>query len=129
MNKTILPAFFPIVNIVSSIKDDVGEEENIESICRKAGLPCRVTGLSARRRVIVEQSDQSISLSRELGEIGSVRIKTDNTNPLYILGILAYGFNDYAARESVRGRGLFETEGACEISASDAASVSVCPAI
>ncbi len=108
MNKIILPVFFPIVNIVRESDIAGGVRTSIRSLCEQAGIPCRVTGQAAERRVVIREIEQDdLIISRATGEFGSVCVSTNNPDPLFVLGVLAYGVNDYAARETVCGRGLF----------------------
>lgn len=108
MNKVILPVFFPIVNIVRE-SDIVGDVRlSMKSLCEQAGIHCRVTGQAAERRVVIQKIEQNdLIISRAPGEFGAVCVSTNNHDPLFVLGVLAYGVNDYAARETVCGRGLF----------------------
>jgi hypothetical protein len=108
MNKVILPVFFPIVNIVRESDIDGAVRLSIRKLCEQAGIPCRVTGQAAERQVVIRETEQNgLIVSRATGEFGSVCVSTNNLDPLFVLGVLAYGVNDYAARETVCGRGLF----------------------
>ncbi len=108
MNKVILPVFFPIVNIVRESDIDGGVRLSIRLLCEQSGIPCRVTGPASERRVVVKELEQNdLTVSKAPGEFGTVCVSTNNPDPLFVLGVLAYGVNDYAARETVCGRGLF----------------------
>ena len=105
MLKVILPAFYPPVNIVRHVDD--GERLTVSLLCERAGVACRVTGQAAQRPVIIKKTGAGVALTRLPGDFGAMHIACHNTDPRFILGAMAYGFNDYAARESVRDLGLF----------------------
>jgi hypothetical protein len=96
--------FFPHVSIVARIPG--GTPATVESLCRQAGIECRVTGPTASRRVYLRDADL-LAVSREPGYSGKVSIDLPETDPrrraVLALGVLAYAVFDYAARESVRG--------------------------
>jgi hypothetical protein len=101
----MLPAIFPDVQIVKSIP--AGHRGmTVSSLCERAGIECRVTGPSARRKIHLLVGQPAVS--REPGSSGSVSIRIpdgdERERAILALGILAYAVFDYAARESMRGR-------------------------
>ena len=80
-----------------------------QAICDLAGVPPRVSGSDLARRVHILAGEQHAYPVGMPDEIGVAFPNYGGTQPdaLRILEILAYGFLDYAAREALRGRGLF----------------------
>jgi hypothetical protein len=102
----MLPAVFPKVAIVKRVPR--GRGSTVRSLCRAAGIDCRVTGPAAERRIYFRFTSE-IEIAREPGPFGSVSVgipdKGDGKEQATLaLGILAYAVFDYAARESMRGR-------------------------
>jgi hypothetical protein len=110
----MLPAVFPKVMIVKRVVR--GRASTVRSLCRVAGIDCRVTGPTAERRIYLRFT-REIEIAREPGPFGFVSIGVpDKGTPavstpavskeqaVLVLGILAYAVFDYAARESMRGR-------------------------
>lgn len=78
-------------------------------LCDLAGVSSRVSGPDLDRRVHIltgEQHAYPVGCPDEIG-VAFPDYQGTQTDALRILEILAYGFFDYAARETVRGRGLF----------------------
>lgn len=117
----MLPIFFPKVSIVAKLPDEEplaradgsrasgsrGEHLTVRTLCRRAGLECRVTGPSAERQVFVRESGEP-TIHREPGPTGRVSIGLPAGDEVkrYVLalGTMAYAVFDYASRESLRGR-------------------------
>lgn len=101
-----IPAMLPPVCLIRSIEVLEGDiDTTVFGLCESAEIKCRVTGKSAMRRVVVRKIDgQEFGLSKTAGDPGAILIESYNTDPLFVLGLLAYGINDYAARESVCGK-------------------------
>ena len=101
----MLPAIFPDVQIVKSIPSGY-RGMTISSLCERAGIECRVTGPSARRKIHLLVGQPAVS--REPGSSGTVSIRIpdgdEKERAILALGILAYAVFDYASRESMRGR-------------------------
>jgi hypothetical protein len=78
-------------------------------LCSLAGIPPRVSGPDLDRRVYILSGEQHAYPVDVPDEIGVAFPAFGGTQPdaLRILETLAYGFLDYAAREAVKGRGLF----------------------
>jgi len=102
----MLPIIMPKATIVKRCRRS-GKKHTVASLCREAGLECRVTGPAASRRVYTELADHPY-IEREPGPYGSVAVgvhgKTGSAQALLALGFLAYEVFDYAARESLRGK-------------------------
>ncbi|MGH8282939.1 MAG: hypothetical protein ACRESE_03745 [Gammaproteobacteria bacterium] len=79
------------------------------AICKLAGVPARVTGADLERQVHILNGTQHFYPVGQPDEIGVAlpQYRGSRADALRVLEILAYGFVDYAAREAVRGRGLF----------------------
>jgi hypothetical protein len=74
-----------------------------------AGVSPRVSGPDLDRSVHIlsgEQHAYPVSQPDEMG-VAFQAYRGTESDTLRILEILAYGFQDYAAREALRGRGLF----------------------
>ena len=104
----MLPVVFPKVEIVKRVPR--GHRWTVRTLCRTAGIACRVTGPSAERRVYtskIQPGAQEGRAFREPGSLGPVSIELkpgkEADLALLALGILAYSAFDYAARESLRG--------------------------
>ncbi|MGH8278376.1 MAG: hypothetical protein ACRETQ_02260 [Gammaproteobacteria bacterium] len=79
------------------------------ALCTLAGVPARVSGPDLDRRVHILAAGPHaypVGFPDEIG-VAFPRYRGTPHDALRILEILAYGFNDYAAREAVRGQGLF----------------------
>ena len=78
-------------------------------LCRQAGVACKVTGLSAERKIYVGKTEAgALTSARRAGPLGDIWIgvpasDTTKRRALLVLGVLAYGAFDYAARECLRG--------------------------
>ena len=86
-----------------------GIAHTVESLCRQAGIECRVTGPSASRVVYLHLTEH-LEVHREPGNAGVVSVglpgdlqDDPREAAVLVLAILAYVVFDYAARESVRG--------------------------
>lgn len=80
-----------------------------QDICDVAGIPSRVSSSDLERRIHVVAEGRHARLSADSTRL-AVQLNDFRPEPrsaLRVLEILAYGFNDYAAREAVCGRGLF----------------------
>jgi hypothetical protein len=101
----MLPLIMPEVEIVKKVI--AGRRSTVRTLCREAGIECRVTGPAAERRIHLRSAVQ-LEASREPGSFGSVSIGMPETRrkerAILGLGILAYAVFDYVARESMRGR-------------------------
>jgi hypothetical protein len=84
---------------------------DVESLCRRAGIRYRVTG--GRQPLVAFWNGPTHGYtvtpdSRRLYVIGRASLpRDDQERALRALEILAYGFHDYAARESVCGKDYF----------------------
>jgi hypothetical protein len=102
----MLPAVFPKAMIVKRVPH--GRGSTVRSLCRAAGIDCRVIGPAAERRIYLRFTSE-IEVAREPGPFGCVSVgvpdKGDGKEQATLaLGILAYVVFDYAARESMRAR-------------------------
>jgi hypothetical protein len=83
----------------------------VADICIEAAVRCRVTGGPIPHLVLWDASFHGYTVDKEgmplyaVSKTGLPQRKQQRA--LKILEILAYGFNDYIARESVCGRGFF----------------------
>lgn len=100
----MIPVFLPPASIVTKVPR--GKSYTVESLCHLAGIECRVTGPSARRRVVLRKS-KKFEVSREPGNLGAVSVGHPRAHTrrhvVLALGVLAYSVFDYSTRESVRG--------------------------
>ena len=100
----MIPVNLPPTSVVAIAPD--GESHTVESLCREAGIACRVTGPSTQRRVNLRYG-RIITACREPGASGTVTLELPERVPhkraLLALGVLAYSVFDYVARESMRG--------------------------
>lgn len=100
----MLPAIFPNVSIMAKVPR--GSRSTVQSLCRAAGIECRVTGPAAERRVYLNVG--KLKAAREPGSYGHVSLGIPGGDKkkraILALGLLAYTVFDYAARESMRGR-------------------------
>jgi hypothetical protein len=100
----MLPAIFPKTSIVSCAAR--GRQMTVRSLCREAGIECRVTGPPASREIHLLPASE-LGVAREPGPSGTVSIRIPSGNrkeqAILALGILAYSVFDYAARECMRG--------------------------
>jgi hypothetical protein len=92
----MLPAVFPKVVIAKRVPR--GRESTVRSLCRVAGIDCRVTGPAAERRIYLCFTSE-IEIVREPGPFGPVSVGIPDKGDEKEQAILAY-----AARESMRGR-------------------------
>lgn len=79
------------------------------NLCRLAGIPPRVSGPDLDRRIHILSGTRNLcpkGLPDDLG-VALPDYKGRESDALRVLETLAYGFMDYAAREAVRGRGLY----------------------
>jgi hypothetical protein len=102
----MLPIVMPKATIVKRSRRS-GKRHTVVSLCREAGVECRVTGPAANRTVYVDLSSEPY-VEREPGPFGAVAVgvqgKSSREQALLALGYLAYVVFDYAARESLCGR-------------------------
>lgn len=80
-----------------------------EELCDLAGVAARVSGADLERRVHILTGDQHaypVGMPDTIG-VALLGYHGTQTQALRILESLAYGFFDYAARETLRGRSLF----------------------
>ena len=104
----MIPAMFPPAKLVVEVPR--GSATTVESLCRQAGIECRVTGPSASR-VVYLRSSPHLEVHQEPGNSGAVSVGLPGELPrndprkaaTRVLAVLAYVVFDYAARESVRG--------------------------
>lgn len=75
----------------------------VTELCRIAGIPVRVTSSAV---VVHLHAGAEHYRHRDTAIVGVVFDGTPES-ALRVLEVLAHGFHDYAARESVCGRGLF----------------------
>jgi hypothetical protein len=98
------PVFFPIPEI--SLQLPPGSRTSLAELCAAAGVPLRVTGLGARRKIAVARSPvlRCVRMPGTMGDVwiglppSSAKAKAESA-----LCVLAYAVFDYAARETVRG--------------------------
>lgn len=95
--------------------------ETLESLCEKAGVDCRVTGPSAQIAVSLEKGlscherwkcpehQGEIPPPHQVYRVSLDHIKMSDPDEIHmrVIEALAYGFLDYAARETLCGRGYF----------------------
>jgi len=100
----MIPAMFPPASIAVTIPR--GQTHTIETLCRQAGIECRVTGPSASRVIYLRRTPR-LEIHRKPGLMGPVSVGSPEKKPreraVLALAVLAYVVFDYAARESVRG--------------------------
>ena len=100
----MIPMILPKVKIVAKIPR--GARFTVKSLCRDAGIECKVTGSSALREIHLLTTSE-LEASREPGPSGSVAVGLPAGSladrAVLALGVLAYAVLDYASRESVRG--------------------------
>ncbi|MGA9855123.1 MAG: hypothetical protein WBR29_07600 [Gammaproteobacteria bacterium] len=80
-----------------------------QALCDLAGVAVRISGADLDRRVHVLAGDQHaypVGMPDTVG-VALPGYRGTRVHALRILEILAYGFFDYAARETLRGRDLF----------------------
>jgi hypothetical protein len=100
----MIPISLPPTSVVARVPD--GISRTVKDLCREAGIACRVTGPSTRRKINLRYASVA-KACREPGLSGTVTLDLPETDPhkraLLALGVLAYSAFDYAARESLRG--------------------------
>lgn len=100
----------PKVKIVTKIPR--GRRITVKSLCREAGVECKVTGSSALREIHLLTTPE-LEASREPGPSGPVAVGLPVGNSrdraVLALGVLAYAVLDYATRESVRGLSIMKS--------------------
>lgn len=82
---------------------------SFRELCRIAGVPPRISGPDLDRRIHILSGNQNLcpaGLQDDLG-VALPSYQGRESDALRILETLAYGFFDYAAREIVRGQGLY----------------------
>jgi hypothetical protein len=99
-----LPAYIPAPSIVGKLP--AGQDVTLRELCDRAGVVCRVTGISAERSLKISCT-KSLEAARLPGLLGPVWLGVPKGSlrrrALLALGLLAYGVFDYAARETLRG--------------------------
>lgn len=80
-------------------------ETTLTEICAQLGFAPRVTGGRGARIYVTHLAENFRSPGKLF--VGGAGFQPDET-PLRVLETLAYAFNDYASRETVRGRQLFD---------------------
>jgi hypothetical protein len=106
----MLPTWMPKVKIAAKAPRGLPsgrKPSTVRSLCRDAGIECRVTGPSTERKIYL--CDGLLDVVREPGSLGAVSIRLPCSDDkkkraILALGILAYAVFDYVARESMRGR-------------------------
>lgn len=81
-----------------------------QELCAMAGVIPRVSGPALERNILVSSDGKNARLTRHDDRLFVSlphTFRRDKKSALRVLEVLAYGFNDYAAREAVCGRGLF----------------------
>jgi hypothetical protein len=100
-----LPIFFPPSEIAAILPP--GKPTTLRKLCQIAGIDCRVTGLSARRRLRLGDAApmKAIRLPGALGPVwlGISKKEKPARRALLALGLLAFSVFDYGARECLRG--------------------------
>lgn len=81
-------------------------------LCQLAGIPPRISGPDLDRRIHILLGQQNLCPAGVPVDLGVALpdYQGRESDALRVLEILAYGFMDYAARETVRGCGLFLAE-------------------
>jgi hypothetical protein len=79
-------------------------ETSLASLCANMGFAPRVTGGSMPRIYLTKLAGHFRGPGKYF--VGTKTIKRGEL-PIRVLETLAYSFNDYATRETIRGRGLF----------------------
>lgn len=104
-----IPFLLPIPTIVSFQLAVDGELLPLATLCERAGVACRASGAWIERKVrLITESDRNeISVQKEAGDWGEVRIfmpPQKNKQDAYrlALSVMAYSVFDYVARESIR---------------------------
>jgi hypothetical protein len=84
-------------------------EVTLSDLCEAARIPCRITSDQPKRIVIHAGRDHLRDPRTYFVGMPGTRAKGALTRvrALRVLEVLAYGFLDYGARETVCGRGLF----------------------
>lgn len=99
-----LPVHWPTAEVAPALP--AGSRVTVAALCRRAGIPCHVTGPPARRpvRLAVSKLLRAVRLPGPFGEVWlGVPRGARRRVALVALGMLAYGVFDYTARESLRG--------------------------
>ena len=100
-----LPVFFPQPEIVLELP--AGKPTSLPELCRACGVPCKVTGLSARRPLRISETAE-LRVARIPGALSGIWVGIPPVPParraLLALGLLAFSAFDYGARETLRGR-------------------------
>jgi len=106
-------------------KDWSGYEfETLQTLCQKAGIHCRVEGPSAKIAVSIESGlrcHEDWCAPDHEGELpppyrvyrislDHVKMRDPSEWALRMIEVLAYGFLDYASRETVCHRGYFKKD-------------------
>jgi hypothetical protein len=99
-----LPVFFPQPEIALVLPR--GRRTSLPELCEEAGVKCRVTGISAQRRIWIAAA-LSMRIVRKPGTLSGIWLGVPKASfsrrALLALGMLAYGAFDYGARETLRG--------------------------
>ena len=77
-------------------------------LCRLARIPVRVSGGQDRSITCIAGGDHWLVDARDYFVGVGDGWSASRTSALRVLEVLAHGFHDYAARECVCGRGLFD---------------------
>jgi len=87
------------------------DETTYKGLCRIPGLDPRVSGPDLDRRILILGGDECFRVVDDpsILVVGIPNWSRTPSDALRALEVLAYGFHDYCARESVCGRGLFRT--------------------
>lgn len=81
---------------------------SVAELCALAQLPNRITGGPAVRVVLHSGSDHFRAPRASYVGIGRSKFRPDRVSAIQVLEVLAHGFHEYAARENLRGRDLFQ---------------------
>src|SRR5256885_4721916 len=99
-----LPVFFPAAEVAAKLPP--GQRLTLGQLCELAGVPCRVTGPPAQRRLRLAESPALLAV-RQPGPLSEVWLGVppgpSRSRARKALGLLAYGAFDYGARETLRG--------------------------
>lgn len=79
----------------------------VRDLCELAGIPHRVTSPHTPAVVLHRGPGHFVGRNRYYVGLDRRTFSRTDVDALRILEILAHGFHDYAARESICGRGLF----------------------
>lgn len=80
----------------------------VRALCEAAGIPCRVTSPHTPEVHLHQGTEHWIAPGVAWVGVGGGAFEPTPLSALRVLEVLAHGFHDYAARESICGRGLFD---------------------